>query len=660
MDPDSTSVDSRLADIINESQLYSFDKELGIEMCRDHLDKDSNDDAFVNRFCDCLEEFLILDASKYERVSRVREFIVEFLNEFAKSQLEISIRNQILDHLIQVKKEIYFRNYYVIFISSDICLYFKNHKANSDKVRHRICQLFNEFLRRFHEKSSYSVTSSAQFDGKLDEKLFNELQSCLLERIYDINIDVQFEAINGIAYLQTPTDRFCRVVNSFVYILRNNPSSTIRCIVLDNIAVNSLTFNLIRNELIYDADKQIRSKAVSILLKKVSNEHMDARLRKNVLDCLMRDNNTDLLERFVLKWLSTDDSALDFIASLDLSNVWFDGYEQALVSTAQFEAKLDLCMSYVYKQLNVLKVAKELATLNLNESLETAFYFRSFVYFCVNELEDESEKLRILNKLDQRIYSNTLKSLTNEPELNKRVCLTYNYIFDGCYHLNKELIHVESFVNVLLTLRAKQTQTSPLIFESLILKLNEVNEYVDLLKYVWNHFKRNDENTESIKKSLLTLICVLMKLKNREYNELSSLKSTDLESNLDIDFNVSNYTLDFTQSFVDFLWKNILLTSIKSQDPSIRALTIRALGLLSLLDLKIAEKSFDIFFKAINFDYPEVLIEAQKAFFNIFLCYAPILTGDNHDSLAKVTSLLEKQMNCMVNFNFFQIKAENH
>jgi condensin complex subunit 3 len=76
----------------------------------------------------------------------------------------------------------------------------QNHKANSDAVRYRCCQMLAKLM---------TAINNEQF---IDEDLFDSLCDAMLERLKDINSRVQVQAISAIYRLQDPNDRNCRVI----------------------------------------------------------------------------------------------------------------------------------------------------------------------------------------------------------------------------------------------------------------------------------------------------------------------------------------------------------------------------------------------------------------------------------------------------------------
>ncbi len=79
----------------------------------------------------------------------------------------------------------------------------KNHRANSDAVRYRCCQILAKLMTAIHDE---------QF---IDEDLFDSLCDAMVERLRDINSRVQVQAISAIYRLQDPNDFKCRVTKGY-------------------------------------------------------------------------------------------------------------------------------------------------------------------------------------------------------------------------------------------------------------------------------------------------------------------------------------------------------------------------------------------------------------------------------------------------------------
>ena len=55
----------------------------------------------------------------------------------------------------------------------------------------------------------------------------------------------------------------------FNHLLKNDSNIETRILILETIVINQLTFNIIKNELLFDTELEIRNKVLSLIQKKI-------------------------------------------------------------------------------------------------------------------------------------------------------------------------------------------------------------------------------------------------------------------------------------------------------------------------------------------------------------------------------------------------------
>jgi hypothetical protein len=253
-------------------------------------------------------------------------------------------------------------------------------------VRTRIYEIIGKFLQCLQK----------QANRELDAKLFLKMQITLIEGMHDCNLHAQTNAINAAFFLQDPHDKKCQIIACYLKLLRQESLNEVRLLILDRMVINNETFEFFKTSLIYDSDVDVRNRLVTLVLKKIPNKFVDARLRKDMLNCaLFRSNRnySDLAENLIQSWLigPADDCAenrvMRFIASLDIETAWFTDHDPKNV--AYIDEKLLLIMDIVYKSLlDTFELTELISNMNRYVTIDNvlnnfsaAFYFRSLVHF---------------------------------------------------------------------------------------------------------------------------------------------------------------------------------------------------------------------------------------------------------------------------------------
>jgi hypothetical protein len=181
----------------------------------------------------------------------------------------------------------------------------------------------------------------------------------------------------------------------------------------------------------------------------------------------------------------------------------------------------------------------------------------------------------------------------------------------------------------------KYTPEQHCLYELLVTRLDK-KKLKKLVEKVWEVLSKDIKEVE---KFLVIFSLYLAKLSNEDY--------------LDMEQMVLNMSLNNKEdnkenlNFIEFLVKNFVLKHISNVDPNIRALCVRTLGLVSLINTKFVEKYVHLFNQITCLDCPQVVIESLKALFNIILTYPGLdEKWDKKDTWDIMFKSLEKQMDC--------------
>ena len=435
----------------------------------------------------------------------------------------------------------------------------------------RICDILFGFLQLLNKNGN----------AELDESLIKKMQSSLIERNRDSNIQVQKAAIRASSLLQFPKDKLCPVISSFVYLLRHESLVEIKILVLNSIVINRFTYNLIKSEIIYDTNPIILNKALSLIHKKVPNNFIDPKFKKLLILRLEQNQNSELLEMYVIKWLARDDSmnentlkvedkCLKFIHDLDLENTWYTSFNfkdinyvdnilQKMMDivylnvTDNFES-LILCLREIFTQM------KEF------ESPSFAVYSRTLMDYLIRNIKSEKldlngeeievdfldfYKKKIPNELVSFNNINCIFKLYDLRCMNENLEDLFKWLFSFDFDENHEILY------------------------ELILSRFEKHQ---LNKLVWTIFKGlNSKKQKDLEKFLVILSIFLAKLTKEDYVEMEMLNLMNI--NLDIDFDLKNNSeICLSQNMVNILVENFLINQISNLEPRIRALCVRSIG----------------------------------------------------------------------------------
>lgn len=442
---------------------------------------------------------------------------------------------------------------------------------SSDAIRLRICEILFRFLELVNKNGN----------GELEEDLIKKMQTYLIERNRDANMEVQKMAIRASSLLQFPRDKFCPIIASFIYLLKHDSIVEIKNLVMNYIAINQLTFNLIKFQLIFDTNPVVSNKALSTIRKKVPCKFIDAKFKRVLIVRLIQNNNIELLEAFVIKWLDdeyggenlkkkedTSSKCLKFISDLDLENIWHRSLEFKDINYV--DATLQKVMDIVYKNVtqNVQTLASSLEKIfEQNDkflSINHSFFCRSLLSFLIRNKTE-----LVLNLSLEQFESDFKENFKNKIQNSLN---TFNLIH--CFFHFYDLMYLHENVGLLFEwLFSLEFEQSYACIYELIMNRFEKSK---LNKLVWEAFtSTNLKVAKEIEKFLFVLSLFLAKLTKQDYEEMEMV---DLR-NFGIDIDLEETDKAFLhQNMIDFFVDGVLLDQISSADPKIRALTVRSIG----------------------------------------------------------------------------------
>lgn len=434
---------------------------------------------------------------------------------------------------------------------------FKNLRSSVDLVRERICDLTSRILTAINR---VDLTKP----GEIDSHLFSQIQTSLVERFRDSNERVQHAAIRASASLQEPHNKLCPVMSELIFLLKSDSNRHTRLLILDLIVINKQVFNLIKSELFYDTDAEIRHKSLSLLYKKLPNKFVDAKLKKQILDCLLRDKNTDLIEQFMLKW--ADGKTHQLIDALSLSNFWYADFDSSEINYQH--KKLTDLMHVYYKceKLMLVKIAhlnERLAEQRVFDCLNLAFQFSSLVSHA-----DKLNKLDFLVKhliigLDQ-FELDLLRELESN-NANRSKTLILFHLLNAYAKLNTSFDAYKY-----LKLIEYSNESCECLLGLLVSKISREEHQTVVLDLI-----RMDEINE---KCLSVLSFVLGQYDEEDFGGLDAVLDTDM-------------------NMIEYLVTHVLAKSITHLSPTVRALSVRCLGLACLTCQYIAQSYIEFLTK---------------------------------------------------------------
>ncbi|KAL3865140.1 hypothetical protein ACJMK2_006761 [Sinanodonta woodiana] len=188
----------------------------------------------------------------------------------------------------------------------------KHHSARERAVRFRCCQMVNKLL------------SSLGEHAQIDDKLYERLYECMLERLKDKCPNVRLQAIQAMSRLQDPTDENCPVIKAYLFLLNCDPNPDVRKAVLSCIAPSTKTLPAIIGRT-HDLNQTVRKTAYLVLSEKVHIKALSIALRLQLMNDGLNDRaetvRTTCSSKLLPVWLRTfGGNILELLGSLDVED----------------------------------------------------------------------------------------------------------------------------------------------------------------------------------------------------------------------------------------------------------------------------------------------------------------------------------------------------
>jgi hypothetical protein len=499
----------------------------------------------------------------------------------------------------------------------------KHSRSGSEMIRLRICKFIQSFLQAMNVHSRSSSNKNSQ-KPEFDDHTFQKMQICLVERLRDCNQDVQMVAIRAASMLQLPRDRYCPIVNSFCNLLKHESLINVSLLVLDCIVINNETFKLIKEDLIYHSNCDFRNKVFQIVYNKIPSKFIDSKLKKSIIEGLLRNKNRELLQEFIHKWMTsnnTDNKQLDLlnlVSKLEIDNVWMPENISSLDSIFEH---LNQVMNLAFEEKSMNEIIDEINEISINSlfnSIEGSFLLSSFLrYFISNKNNETIERLNLdsdelyieLNSFMRDNNTDTankknkffitlnllrslfdLKTLQNDSFDENKLTVVYNY-FEIISFNNNNIDNIDNEHNDELELEIDQN----FYLYNLIIKQLDFNLIIiDLCRFVIKKYESFDNlirPNDHLKSVISIVSAIFSNMEEKNYCELENipigklLDQEEKEEEGKVDEN--NNTRD--TSVIDYLIETIALGNISNLNPQIRRLSVRILGLAGYLNHTSAE-----------------------------------------------------------------------
>lgn len=424
----------------------------------------------------------------------------------------------------------------------------------------------------------YLESIKLALNGEIDEKIFSKIQLLSLNAIRDCNLNAQLKAIQVASHFQIPHDSECKIITAFINLLKHDSNTQIRLLVLDLIVLNDLTFNFIKNRLMYDSVEQIRHKALQLIEIKVPRKFFQPLFRKQIVDCLLRSQNSQLLKKFIIKWTNLNDQLTMvekvylFICDLDLEGTWFintDYFNVTYVEDKLFKI-LNVLFEKIFAENKIEIFIQELTSSNLDliKDINFLFLIRSLINF------DKENNFSILVKQ----FFTKLKS--KDIKL-----LSMYFLVTILIDLKMDKLKILAEIDELTCFYDRKYE---LVYETL---LRQVDNKIRI-NFAWKIY--NDFIVYNFDKDLLKKFLTII------YIVLDTMTISDFKNSTVLDLNLSdqvNIDIDLDQNIIEYFIDKIIVNNISDLDPKVRALAARALGHASLLSSDIAFSYLQIFYQ---------------------------------------------------------------
>ncbi|XP_030848405.1 condensin complex subunit 3-like isoform X1 [Strongylocentrotus purpuratus] len=252
--------------------------------------------AFNDEFVGYLKYSMVI-FKRESAVERTLDFVAKFAASFAVNEEEGKENQPDAD------------NTFLTFLF-DFLL--KSHNGRDRAVRFRACQMINKLLTSLGE------------EAQIDDDLYDRIYRCMLARVQDKFPAVRVQAVMALARLQDPEDPDCPVIKAYLYLMEKDVNFEVRRTVLSCIAPASQTLPAIL-ERTRDVKDTVRKMAYQVLAEKVHIRALTISQRIKVLQAGLTDH-LDMVKdictgKMLQSWLRTfDGNAIDLLKRMDVEN----------------------------------------------------------------------------------------------------------------------------------------------------------------------------------------------------------------------------------------------------------------------------------------------------------------------------------------------------
>ncbi|KAK9768449.1 chromosome condensation complex Condensin, subunit G [Basidiobolus ranarum] len=501
----------------------------------------------------------------------------------------------------------------------------KGVNAREKPVRLRVCQLI-----------ALTINSL----GEIDEDLYNELKSKLLDCARDKEAGVRVQVAIALSRLQDTDDEIGAVTEKLIEMLRNDPSAEVRRAVFYNIELNEalLPYILERARDVDATNRKciyLRSMIEIGDFRVLSIEDREKLLKWGLSD---RDANVKKACSKMLSehWINqADNNLLEFLERLDVT--CSDAAESALSSF--FEANPEVCDSFSFND-----------QFWENLTPESAFLVRVFCDFCKKNNEEKLEAT-LPNVTQHAVYlqeySQLMLSTEEGDDAKTELEFIVNQLLLMAGHLDfadeigrrhmftllKETLiytdvpdkHLPSVIEILKKISVSEKDFTRLIIE-IIIDIRESTDEALKEKYEDVSLDEDEEMEKRILEALAILKC------------LNIAKNMLERSSENLRENSSMYGL----------LKELIIPSTQSSEDILKETAIRCLGLCCLLDKTLAAENFQVFIHCVLEGHIELQEQALMIIFDLIMLFGIGTLTSKLDDPTILDQLLQECMDCDV------------
>ncbi|ORY04342.1 hypothetical protein K493DRAFT_253568 [Basidiobolus meristosporus CBS 931.73] len=497
--------------------------------------------------------------------------------------------------------------------------------AKDKPVRLRVCQMI-----------ALTINSL----GEIDEDLYNELKSKLLDCARDKEASVRVQVAIALSRLQDTDDEVGSVTEKLIEMLRNDPSAEVRRAVFYNIELTEaiLPYILERARDVDATNRKciyLRSMIEIGDFRILSIDDREKLLKWGLSD---RDANVKKACSKMLSehWISqADNNLLEFLERLDV--ICSDAADSALSSF--FEANPEVCDSFSFND-----------QFWENLTPESAFLARVFCDYCKKHNEEKLEET-LPNVTQHAVYLQEYSQLmlvTEEGDAAKtELEFIVNQLLLMAGHLDfadeigrrhmftllKETLiytdvpdnHLSNVIAILKKISVSEKDFTRLIIE-IIIDVRESTEEALKEKYQDQDLDEDEDMEKRILEALATLKC------------LNIAKNMLERSNESLRDNSSMYGL----------LNELIIPATQSSEDILKETAIRCLGLCCLLDKNLAAENFQVFIHCVLEGHIELQEQALMIIFDLIMLFGIGSLTAKLDDPNILDQLFQECMDCDV------------